>query len=398
MEWQRMNKRNAAILFPVLFILSLIVVVLRPAAAFALQPSAMHDVLRQGIEKAFNMDPLGASALFQKAVELDPEDPTGYAFQAVNQMFFAETSFDPKQREASQEAMLRYVDEALARGNKRVGQNPRDSRAYFAMALARTAKFRWAQRQKQYFTAADEAYNLWSCLEKVQKEDPENYDSYLLTGLIRYHIDHLPDLTRFFSSLLITQGDSRRGLADVELAATKGDLLKELAQSELISVYLNFEKQPGRVLSLARELQKKFSRNYNFSIALANILSELNQFKEALAIARELEKNIASGKPPYAPQLQPRFDQLMGRIYFTQGDYARAAEYFQKSLKDTADYNSRVRVWSYVRLGMICDARNERERAKEYYTLALNIDIGESVAKVEAKKYLKTPYRAASQQ
>jgi tetratricopeptide (TPR) repeat protein len=398
MEWQRMNKRNTAILFPVLFILSLIVVVLRPAAAFALQPSAMHDVLRQGIEKAFNMDPLGASALFQKAVELDPEDPMGYAFQAVNQLFFAETSFDPKQREASQEAMLRYVDETLARANKRVGQNPRDSRAYFAMALARTAKFRWALRQKQYFTAADEAYNLWSCLEKVQKEDPENYDSYLLTGLIRYHIDHLPDLTRFFSSLLITQGDSRRGLADVELAATKGDLLKELAQSELISVYLNFEKQPGRVLSLARELQKKFSRNYNFSIALANILSELNHFKEALSIARELEKNIASGKPPYAPQLQPRFDQLMGRIYFTQGDYARAAEYFQKSLKDTADYNSRVRVWSYVRLGMICDARDERERAKEYYTLALNIDIGESVAKVEAKKYLKTPYRPASQQ
>jgi tetratricopeptide (TPR) repeat protein len=397
MEWQRMNKRNAAILSPILFILSLIVV-LRPAAAFALQQSAMHDVLRQGVEKAFNMDPLGASALFQKAVELDPEDPTGYAFQAVNQMFFAETSFDPKQREAGQEAMLRYVDETLARGQKRVGQNPRDSRAYFAMALARTAKFRWAQRRKQYFTAADEAYNLWSCLEKVQKEDPENYDSYLLTGLIRYHIDHLPDLTRFFSSLLITQGDSRRGLADVELAATKGDLLKELAQSELISVYLNFEKQPGRVLPLARELQKKFSRNYNFSITLANILSELNQFKEALAIARELEKNIASGKPPYAPQLQPRYDHLMGRIYFAQGDYSRAADCFQKALKDTADYNARVRVWSYVRLGMICDARNEREQAKEYYTRALNIDSGESVAKVEARKYYKTPYKAVSQQ
>jgi tetratricopeptide (TPR) repeat protein len=88
----------------------------------------------------------------------------------------------------------------------------------------------------------------------------------------------------------------------------------------------------------------------------------------------------------------------MGRIYFTQGDYARAADYFQKSLKDDSEYNARVRVWSYVRLGMICDARNERERAKEYYTLALNIDIGESVAKVEAKKYLKTPYRPASQQ
>ena len=56
----------------------------------------------------------------------------------------------------------------------------------------------------------------------------------------------------------------------------------------------------------------------------------------------------------------------MGRIYFTQGDYDRAEGYFQKSLKDTADYNARVRVWSYVRLGMICDARDEREQARDY--------------------------------
>jgi hypothetical protein len=393
-----MNKCSAAILLPITCMLCLAALVLQPQEALALQPSAMHGILRQGIEKAFNMDPLGAGAQFQKAVELDPDDPTGYAFQAVNQLFVAETSFDPKQREASREAMLHYVGETLARGNKRVGQNPRDSRAWFAMALARAAKFRWAQRQKEYFTAADEAYSLWSCLEKVQKEDPENYDSYLLTGTIRYNIDRLPELARLFSSLLITKGDSRRGLADVELAAAKGDLLKELAQSELISVYLNFEKQPGRVLPLARELQKKFPCNYNLSIALAGILAELEQFKEALAIARELEKGIASGKPPYAPQLQPRHDQLMGRIYFTQGDYARAEGYFRKSLNDTADYNARVRVWSYVRLGMICDARDEREQAREYYSMALSIDTGESVAKAEARNYLKTPYKAASQQ
>ena len=145
---------------------------------------------------------------------------------------------------------------------------------------------------------------------------------------------------------------------------------------------------------MPRNLQKKFPRNYNFSIALANILSELNQFREALAIARELEKGIASGKPPFAPQLQPRYDQLMGRIFFTQGDYARAADYFQKSLKDTSDYNARVRAWSYVRLGMICDVRDEREQATEYYSMALGIESGESVAKVEARKYLKTPYKA----
>jgi tetratricopeptide (TPR) repeat protein len=392
-----MNKRNATILYTLLCVFCMFALV-QTAMAASPGPFEQHRLLRQGIEKAFNMDTLGASALLQKAVDLDPEDPMGYAFLAVNQLFRAETSFDSKERDASMEAVLRYVGETLARGNKRIEKNPRDSRAYFAMALARTAKYRQAIRQKEYFTAADEAYSLWSCLEKTQKEDPENNDSYLLTGLIRYHIDHLPDMTRFFSSLLITEGDSRRGLQDVERAATKGDLLKELAQSELISVYLNFEKQPARALPLARDLQKKFPRNYNFSFVLANILSELRQFREATAIAREIEKGIASGKPPFAPQLQPRHDQLMGRIYFNQGDYDRATDRFRKSLEETSAYNARVRVWSYVRLGMIYDIRDQREQARECYTTALNIESGESVAKVEARKYLKSPYRPAKDQ
>jgi tetratricopeptide (TPR) repeat protein len=387
-----MNRRFAAILFTILWAFVVMAMAGSEAGASSLQPAGMRATLRQGIDRAFNMDYPGADALLRKAVEMDPEDPTGFAFLALNHLFGSEVSFDPKQREESQEAMLRCVGEALARGEERVRQNPRDGQAYFAMALARTAKFRWALRKKQTITAAQEAYGLWSCLERAQQEDPENNDSYLLTGLIRYHIDHMSELSRFLSSLLITQGDRRRGLQDLERAATRGDLLKELARSELISVYLNFEKQPARALPFARELQRKYPRNYNFSFALANIQSEMRQFREALAIARDLERGIASGKPPFAPQLKPRHDQLLGRIYFNQGDYARSADYLRRSLMDTSDYNARVRVWSYVRLGMICDVQNEREQAVDLYSMALSVESGESIAKVEARQYLKTPY------
>ena len=392
-----MSKRVTAILIAVLctFVVLAMPGMDAQAGASSLQTAGMRDILRQGIDRAFNMDYPGADALFRKAVALDPEDPTGYAFQALNHLFGSEVSFDPKQREASQGSMLRSVGEALLRGEERVAKNPRDGQAYFAMALARTAKFRWALQKKQTFTAAQEVYGLWSCLERAQQEDPENHDSYLLTGLIRYHIDHLPDLSRYLSSLLITQGDRRRGLQDLERAATRGDLLRDLARSELISVYLNFEKQPARALPLARELQKKYPRNYNFSIVMAGILSELHQFREALAIARDLERGIASGRPPFAPQLKPRHDQLLGRIYFNQGDYARAEGYFRRSLMDTSDYNARVRVWSYVRLGMIHDVRNEREQAMDLYSTALKVESGEGIAKVEARQYLKTPYRPA---
>ena len=92
-------------------------------------------------------------------------------------------------------------------------------------------------------------------------------------------------MARFLSSLLITAGNKHQGLQELGLAAQKGDLLKELAQAELVSAFLYFEKQPAKALTLALDLKEKFPQNYNFSFALANTLSELHRFPEALAIA-----------------------------------------------------------------------------------------------------------------
>jgi tetratricopeptide (TPR) repeat protein len=155
---------------------------------------------------------------------------------------------------------------------------------------------------------------------------------------------------------------------------------------------LNFEKNPAKALLFARKLKEKFPNNYNFLFALANILSDLHRFEEAFDIARKIERGIQAGIPPFVPQLQPRYYQLMGRILFIQGEYERAAEYFQKALKDTSLYNARVRVLAFVRMGMIHDARKERKQAEEYYSKALEVEGGEGAAQIEAKKYLNTPY------
>jgi tetratricopeptide (TPR) repeat protein len=311
---------------------------------------------------------------------------------AMLNLFTIETTFDENSRKKYQDVMLSYVDEALARGEKRTAKNTKDSEAYLAMAMAKIAKVRWATQQKRYLIMAQETSNIWDYLEKAREGDPYNYDILFLMGIFHYHIDHLPVFTRLLSSILITSGDRHKGLRELELAAQKGNLLKQLAQVEIASVYLYFEKQPARALTIYRELKEKFPNNYNLLFALGNTLSDLHRSEEALSIARDIGNNIQAGTPPFVPELQPRYDQLMGKILFDQGDYAKASDYLEKALKNTSAYNARVRAWSYVRLGMINDARKERKLAEEYYAKALDVEGGEGAAQIEARSYLKTPY------
>ena len=143
----------------------------------------------------------------------------------------------------------------------------------------------------------------------------------------------------------------------MEIAAQKGDLLKELAQAELASVYSNYEGMPKRAFPLARKLKDTYPHNYNFSFALANTLADLQRFDEAYAIARDIEKGIVTKTPPYVPKLQSRYDLLMGRIssissnMIMQWNICSGPRRLQEPLTMPA-YGP----WALVRLGMISDA------------------------------------------
>lgn len=376
-----------------IFIFCSIVFLINSGAAFAQSQSGRyHAYVKAGIEKAFNMEISHANDYLQKAVKLNPENPTGYAFLAIINLLAYDMSFDENEAKSHQDSLLHYVNETIKRGEKKIAENPQDSKAYMAMAVARTARLNWTIRLKKYLSLAHETSVTWKSIEKAQEYDPQNYDAYFLSGLFRYHIDHFPGMPRFFASLLITSGDKQKGLQELELASQKGDLLKLPTLLELVSVYSNFEKQPARALPIISKLKETFPNNYNFYFALANVLSDLHRFDDAFNIARDVENKIRSKETPFVSQLQPRYNLLMGRIFFTQGNYSKAEEYLQKALQDTTRFNARVRAWSYVRLGMISDARKEREKAENYYSKAKEIREGEGIAQIKARKYLKNPY------
>ncbi|MGA2958459.1 MAG: tetratricopeptide repeat protein [Thermodesulfobacteriota bacterium] len=361
-------------------------------SAAELPKDQLKTFLLSGVEKALNLDEQGAMAELRKAIELDRENPIGFSFLAMNHLFFYETSFSEKEKKTEEAALVKAVEDARTRAEKRIEKNPQDGGAYFSLALEAMVKDRWEMDRKNYFRAFREAQRVWDYLEKIRELDPGNYDVYYPMGILHYYLAQLSGVARGIASVFITSADREKGLKELELAAEKGYFLKDMAQSNLVSIYYLIEKQPERALPLAKQLREKYPRNYNFCFALADTLSRLGRFEEAMAAAREIETGIKSGIPPYRPELWPRYQQLLGKIFLDQGDYEKATEYLKLALKDQAPYNARVRAWALVRLGMIQDARKERKLAEDYYQKALEVEGAEGGAQRAAKEYLETPY------
>jgi len=367
---------------------------LHPSISFSseLQKEQIQTHLRQGIAEGFNLNEKAALAELTKAVELDRENPIGYAYMAMAHLFFYEISFAEKEKKNKESLLLQTAEEAQIRGEKRLEKNSQDAEAFLAVAIAKMVKNRWEIMQENYFKALREIQNVWDYLEKARVLAPQNYDVYYPLGLLHYHLAQLTGVARWITFLFVGPGDREKGIRELELASEKGDFLKDLALANLTSVYAGYEKKPAQALPLAKRLKEKYPDNYNFSFALANIFSDLDRFGEAMSVAREIEKRIKSGIPPYRPELWSRHQQLLGKIFFDQGEYGKAIEYFHLALKDVSPYNARVRAWALVRLGMIQDVRKKRELAEEYYQKALRLESAKGLAQRAAREYLNKPY------
>lgn len=363
------------------------------ARAFPSQEARIRAHLLHGIGKSLNLAEEEGEAEFRKAIELDPARSLGYAFQAMARLFFYETSFEEERKKKREASLLNAIEESQKRGEKQIEQNPQNGEAYFALALARMARNRWEIVQQNYFRAFQEAQDVWDYLGKALERDPQNYDIYFPMGILHYHLDHLPGLTRWIMALFVTSGDKEKGIQELQRTAQKGFFLKDLALTNLLSIYEDFEKKPSQALPLAQQLIRKYPDNYNFLFALANSFSDLARTDEAFAVAQTIREGIQSNRPPYRPELWPRYEQLMGRIHFAQGDEEKAIAHFNRAIRDHSPYNTRVRAWALVRLGMIQDARGERQKAENYYRRVLELKGQGSRAQKAAQEYLENPYQ-----
>ena len=102
---------------------------------------------------------------------------------------------------------------------------------------------------------------------------------------------------------------------------------------------------------------------------------------------------MSQGHPHFGPELAGRYNQLLGKVYMDQGEYATALTFFQRAIQAPTPPRYRwVTAWAWTRSGLIYDLQGEREEAVRRYREALGVQT-EGLAQDVARRYLETPYR-----
>ena len=292
---------------------------------------------------------------------------------------------------------LAQAKAAIKAGDVQERADPGDAELRLLLGLAHGSRAMVNGDRKNYLAALADLRDANRLFAEALRLDPRLIDAYYGIGIYAYSVSHLPSLLKPLVALVASPESPGRGLQDLERVAEHGTYLKMIARLVLLELYTGREGRYAEALRLGRDLLQRYPGNPDIYFATAYAASKLGHFAEALEIARQVSRRMAEGRPHFGPELTARYNQLLGKTYMDQGEYAAALTFFQRAVEAPTPVRFHwVTAWAWTRSGMIHDLQGDREEAVRRYRKALDVGSG-SLAGDLARRYLETPYRGGEE-
>lgn len=178
---------------------------------------------------------------------------------------------DPESR-AVDARFEQAITHAITRLDAWTARQPDEAQAWFYLGGAYGARAQWRVLRGERLAGARDGARIKRALERALAIDPQFDDAYFGIGLYRYLADVVSGPERFIRWLLLLPGgDKDRGLREMLRARAAGQLLADEADYQLHRIYLWYENQPERALSLLMELRQRHPRNPLFRQLVAEV-------------------------------------------------------------------------------------------------------------------------------
>lgn len=262
----------------------ILIVLVSLVTVSAQEQQARLDALRsEGYAALFNLDYEGARKLFQKMIELAPDDPVGAEcvatslwVQQLNEawernatLYSTDTESKPEMNRKRADDFHKWTRQAKQLAEARLRKNPDDLEALYLLGAAEglEAAFLGAVERKfmAAFRAGNDAVDHHRALLKLA---PDFRDAELTIGLQNYIIGSLPLPAKMLVATMGVRGSKKRGLQTLERVAADGKWTRDIARMLLIDLYKR-EKRWNDATTMARMLSEKYPRNTLFKLQIA---------------------------------------------------------------------------------------------------------------------------------
>jgi tetratricopeptide (TPR) repeat protein len=351
---------------------------------------AVHEGMLRATDRLLNRDGDLAEAECQRLLLLPQGEAPGRFCLALVTLTRAEDMDDPT---PALDRFLTQATEAIAVAESLERSRPGDAEVKLLLGLVQGTKALVDGTRKNYLAAFQALRDAQRRFQEALQLDPNLIDAHYGIGLYQYALGHLPGLLKPLVSIVLPPGDPAHGLEELTRVAEQGTYLKMTARVALLELFVGQERRYAEALRLGQDLLQRYPGNPDLYFSTAYAASELGRFPEALGIARRVAQNMADSRPQFGAELAARYNQLMGKVYMDQGEYATALAFFQRAIQAPTPQRYRwVVAWAWTRSGMIHDLQGEREEAVRRYRQALVV-AKDGPARDKAERYLETPYR-----
>ena len=350
----------------------------RPARAASFGPNlstAAAAQLDEGLARLYGLDYAKSRAAFRKLIELDPDNPFGYLFEAGGIWWQSSQEFGLfTSTPALQGLFEQDVEAALRKAALYMDSKDPRTRAdgYFVSGMALGTHGQWRLMKGHFMDAYFIGKKAVKNLKKCAKLAPDYADVRLGLGVFDYQTAHLSGAAKI-GILFGLRGNEKKGLEGIIYAMEHSPTAGRQAAQLLSQIYILDKRDYASALPVVQRLRRDFPDSPYFVFLEAFLRDRLGEKEASLALGREVFDAAAAAPSEFRPKWLTLVCGLSGAACLSRGDVEAALAWLDRALEAPVKPRTKPDAYQgFLRLnrGQALDILGRREEAVADYKKA----------------------------
>ena len=358
-----------------------------------LEDPRVVELGKKGLDHLYNMEREQATEAFGQIEELYPRHPIAPFLKGLNIWWDIMIDLPDDKHD---EAFYREMGSVIKRSNRMLKRNRKDFDAMFFKGAALGFRGRLRSNRGVWFKAAMDGKNAMDYVLAVAEKEEQNADYGFGRAIYDYFSVVIPEeypAVRPFT-IFIPKGNKERGIENLIRTMEEGYFIKTEAAYFLLQIYYTYEKDFKKSLEYIQWLRAEHPQNSFFHVYEGRVYFRWGRWSDAMPIFESVIEHYESGEPGYSDTILEQALYYTARCHMIYRRFPEAMEHLERmeAISEQDESTSVFMVLAKLRIGMVHDARGDRETAVRYYNEVLSMDDWSGAHK-QARRYLESPYK-----